>query len=357
MEKIVNREELIKALQMVIPATSKGDSLLSGTDVLVFSEDVIQTYNAHLSISYPIDIGVEGAVKAAELTKIISKMTGENITIKKDEKMTFSSDETELEMALVETSVRDLAAALDLESLEWYSLPKPAGEDEEDEVEPEFLQGLRLCLFSVSKNPSHGTLTGVHVEETDIISTDNFRASFFQMENPMPAFTIPGGSAAELLKIPDLESFSVSNSWVHFQNSEGVIFSAKTFVTEYPSEAVKGLFPQTFPEDHFSIPKGLDKSLERTSLLSYSSDTGQSYVTLYREGEYLVCKGEKEYGSIKDKIQAAPKEWPEGIEISINPQFLKDIMSRSRKFHITDNKLVVFGEGNFYHLMASIQRG
>jgi DNA polymerase III sliding clamp (beta) subunit (PCNA family) len=348
MEKTVDRAELIKALQMVIPGTAKGEALLSGTDTLVFSPDLIQTYNSHLSVSYPINVGVEGAVKAAELTKIVSKMSGSTLNLKSTEQnLTISDDNTDLEMALVDSPVGNLAAALDLESLDW----------DEYKLHKEFIQGITLCLFSVSKNhQSHGTLTGVRVDGNDILSTDNFRASFFRLENPMPAFTIPGGSVTELLKIPNLDQFAISTAWAHFQNQDGVIFSAKIFATEYPSEAVKNLFPQEAPEVSYSVPKGLDKALEQAAILSYSSESGGNYVSIYRERGKLVCKGEKEFGSIKTRIPVTPEEWPEGIAIDINPQFLKDIMTKSRKFYVTDSGLVVFGGDNFYHLMTSIKK-
>jgi DNA polymerase III sliding clamp (beta) subunit (PCNA family) len=341
----IEKSELIKALKMVIPATSKGDSLLSGADVLVFSPNLVQTYNAHLSISYPVDTGMEGAIKAAELTKIVSKMSAEMITLEGGEKsITVTGGGTELTMILVESPVGNLAAALDLESLEWSEIPG------------DLLPGISLCLFSVSANPSHGVFRGIRVEGLDVISTDNYRASFFLLEDPMPAFTIPGESAEELLKIPELESFSVSESWVHFKNSDGVVFSAKTLATEYPVAKVKGIFPNDLPDEPFTVPGGLDAALERAAILSSSSAFGQSYISLYREDGFLVCKGEKEFGLIKDRIPAAPGEWPLGVEMKVNPKFLKDIISKSNKFHITESGIVVFGGGNFHHVMSSIKR-
>ena len=339
----MNRTELLKALKAVLPGVSKGEALLAGADSFVFRQGLIQSYNDVLSVTYPLDVGVEGAVKAAELVRVLEKMSGSEVKLEvKDQILEISDGTTTLSMKLIESSTASLLESLALEDLEW--MPLPTG----------FVKALALCLPSVSRNIDHGALTGIRVEADCLLSTDNFRATWVELAEPMagPGFTIPGAAVADLLKIPGLEQWFATDAWAHFMSADGAVFSSRLIASDFPTGAFKQMFPEP-GQDSYRLPDGLENALGRVGVLAYTQDDGADYVTLSEDKGSLKIKGERQFGSIKEKIKLKPVEWPAGVTINIQPGHLLDIMARTRTFQMVD-KLAYFHGDGFKHIISTI---
>lgn len=337
----MNRLKLLVALRAVVPGVSKGEALLIGADSFVFQDGLIQSYNDHLSITYPMDTGVEGIVKAVEMVKVLEKMSGLTIELEaKENSLEITDGATTLSMRLIKASTPNLLAELALEDLDWQSLPT------------DFVQALFLCLPSFSRNVVHGAMTGIRVEGPDVLSSDNFRATWIVLNEPMASFTIPGIAVANLLKVPNLEQYAATDSWVHFMSGEGAVFSSRLIASEFPTEPLKRMFPGP-GTDSYRLPDGLEKALERAEVLAYTQDDGIDFVTLSSDEDYLTIKGERQYGSIKEKIKIKDGEWPNGVIVNIQPGYLLDIMAKGRTFQMAGNLVYFHGEG-FKHIIATI---
>lgn len=337
----MNREELLHALKIVIPGVSKGESLLTGTDSFIFRNGLIQTYNEHLSVTFPLDIGIEGAVKAAEMARVLEKMQGLEITIELRGKAIFVTDGfTELSMQLLDTAVSTHLTSLALEDLDW------------DELPPDFMKALSLCLPSVSRNPAHDAMMGIRFEGEDVLACDNMRCSWCVVDASLPDFTLPGGAANELKKIPDLTGFSVSGSWVHFQNKDGVVFSSRLFAAEFPSAALRNYFNFDGELIKYQFPAGLEKALERAEIMSFSQENGSPFVTLEEKKGKLVIRGERQYGTLSERIPLET-DWPKGVSLDIDPRHLLHILSLTREFQVSGRNVYFQTEGH-KHVISTI---
>ena len=342
----MNRTDLLKALKAVIPGVAKGDALLVGADTFIFRDRMIQSYNDNLSITYPFDIGLELddkmlAVKAVETVKVLEKMTGLDVQLKvKENSIEITDEVTTLSMRLIEASTTNLLESLKLEELDWQALPT------------NFPKIMSLCLASVSKNVVHGPLVGVHVNGNDALSSDNFRATWAVLSEPMEPFTIPGTAVADLLKLEGLEKYAVTSSWVHFMSKEGAVFSSRLLASEFPAEALKRMFPEE-DGDIYTLPEGLNKALDRAGILTYEQDGGLQFVNLSHKDGWLIVSGERQYGSITDKVKIKKNEWPKGVSINIQPNYLIDIMAKTKSFQVV-GKLVYFKGEDFQHIVATV---
>jgi len=344
----MNRNDLLRALKAVIPGVSKGEALLIGADSFIFRRGLIQSYNDVLSVTFPLDVGIEATVKAAELVKVLEKMSGADIKLEvNDKSLEISDGVTTLSMRLIEAGTMALLESLALEDLEWLPLPK------------DFVKALTLCLPSVSRNVVHGALTGIRIENDCLLSTDNFRATWVELETPMSpsgfpfsGITLPGDAAIDLLKLQNLEQFSFTDAWAHFLSSEGAVFSSRLIASDFPAEPLKQMFPEP-GHGSYQLPDGLEKTLERVRVLAYTQDDGSDYVTMSEDKGNLKIKGERQFGSIKEKIKLKAGEWPDGVIINIQPGHLLDIMSKTRDFQMVD-KLAYFHGPRFKHIISTI---
>jgi len=338
------RADLIKALKLVMPGAGKGETLLSGADSFVFSPGHVQTYNDNLSVSFPIATGIEGAVKAGELVRVLEKMSGIEVTLERDQDsaLLITDGATDLSLKLLDINLADLIQALNLENLRWKKLPT------------DFLEAMELCLPCASSNPAQTVIRGIRVEGISVFSTDNFRASWYLLSATMDDFTIPKDSVADLLKIPDLTKYSVTSSWVHFTNDNGVIFSSRTLGGAYPSDTIRNLFPPEEEGELFTLPEALKSSMDRTQLVTYLRETGLDYVTISKEGNHLIVKGERDFGSIKDRIPIEPDQWPDGVAIHIHPKFLRSALDYSLNCRRHRERFLIMGADKFQHLVGVI---
>jgi len=193
----MNRTDLITALKTVIPGVAKGDVLFTGADSFVFRNGLIQSYNDDISVTYPLDTGINGAVKALELFKVLDKMSGSEVDLTiSDNSLLVTDGVTELSMQLIEYDIEDLLNDLSINELDWKNLP--------------------------------GGLTGIHCHGSDVVSSDNFRAMLVTLDGDLgETFTLPSGAVRELLKLDDLEQYAVTESWGHFMSSGGAVFSTR----------------------------------------------------------------------------------------------------------------------------------
>jgi len=315
-----------------------------GSDFFLFDKNWVRTYNEEISVSYPLKTGIQCSIKATEFLKVLRKMKGEEISLEKEDnclRMSEEGNSTVLEMNILEDKISSFIDSLFLEKVEWKGLPK------------DFINGLEKCMFSISDDVSLGILTGIFIDGKNLISTDNYRASWFKLKKEMGSFIIPLSSVKEIVKLKDLEGYGGNETWIHFKSSNGAVFSSRLLTGDYPSDRIKELFD--FKEaKKYKFPKGLSEMLDKAEILAYENFGSFSFVSLFLEKNNLMIKGEKEFGRIKNKIKTEKESLPDGFKIDISPQFLKSVLKETDEFYHNENMLV-FDRENFKHIIATVK--
>lgn len=347
----VSRKELINAIKIVLPGTSKE---VLGVDCIVFDSNWLRTFNDHLSFYYRIETGASGVVRAKDLYKVLTKMKGEIIRIVAD---THSIALTDSRTTLLLTQLREdevemlktKIASLEINQLNWQPLPKG------------FAEGLPFCLFKEGRDSTLGKLYGVVFVGRNIIATDNYRISRYQMESSISdePFRLSTTDLSKLNK--DFEYVAIKGDWFHLKSKDNLIVSLRTMSTEdYPIDKVMEVFDEMGSGDDseiYKFPEDLEKSIELAMILAGIGEGELNFstqISLWREGGYLLLKGRNNVGEVVDRIPWSEGKLPEGIGIEISPLFLKQVLAITRCFKLSPTqKSVIFVAPNFSHLILA----
>ena len=340
----MKRSELSAALKCIMLGVDKGGKAgLLGGDAVVFSSTMAQSYNGAVAISYPVAVGIDGAVKAAELAKILDKMAGEDVEIARvDNGIMLKCGATKLLMHVVDSGLGELLQELQLEALDWVTLPEG------------FMQALDLAVLTAARNAALGPLNGVFFGDGVMASSDNMRAVVVAapVYQDGPSFILPVGAADVLRAIGGLNSVALSGAWAHFLTDNGTVISARLLGGEFPLGRVREVIAraQAAPS-RFVLPAALRGVLERVGVLAYSDDADHSYIVLKSEGGTLLVKGEQAAGAVEEALPVTLEEFPDGVEFGVCPSFLLDVLDSATVFSYTEN--VVYFKGLTYDYVAA----
>ncbi len=367
--ELMQREELIHAMKAVLPGI---DKIPGAYDVFLFDAEFLRTWNDRISISYPLESNIRCAVKARELFQIVNKMKGDIIKInmrtgklvdgEEDPDHTVSGtlivkdEKTTLKMTtLADASIREHLADLmdDLRDITWQKAPES------------FQNGLNLCSLSVDRDP-HSVINGLALKGNLMLTCDNFRVSRYELEAPLfeDCILIPAKA------LPDLQSYLKENedieigrfgSWLHFRAASGVIFSCCLSGEEYPWMETEDILLGYDREGamEYEFPAELEESLDRAEILAEELGLVK-YIRVYKRGQRLLVKGEREIGEVIDYASPNATTVPDGLHLRISAKFLKDILAITHKFWYNtkgNQSLVLFDTGSFSHLISTRDTG
>lgn len=336
---MIARKDLVNILKSLIPALDSSNPA-KGSDFFIFDGKWLKTGNQTLSISHPLpsDSGIKGAVKAKELYKVLSKMSDDNVEISAtDDNMVRIKDSvTDLQLVISTEEIKNVVSNKSLFKLEWEKIPD------------KMIESIGKCLFSASPDPNTGVWNAIYVGGNDILSTDNNRISWATIKGECTEFLLPVNSAAEVVKT-EPDEYAVGETWVHFKNTKtGIIQSATLVLGDYPKDDLTKLFTRKKFETYY-FPENIMSTIARVSTISFAD----GHISLTAKGGFLYCKGEREFGNIKDKLKITKGSFPEGREIRIHPTFFSQILPKVKQFNISGNVCIFeTDKGRFKHLIA-----
>jgi len=313
----IKTAELLSAIARCMPGVETGKTILQGTDTLAFSEGNVHSYNDTITVSAPFTpINAEdiltGSVKAVTFYKLISKIKDPEFELVVTEdagwKITFGN--TEVEIPVITSSINNHVSSLNLATVEFKEFPD------------DFYEGVKLCQMNNNQTP----LAGIYVSGDTIASTDAARMNKFLMGGEMDEFFINDRVVAELLKLPALHEYAVSESWLHVSLDDGTIFSAKLKdSSNFPMvELNKQFTAHNYDEADIGnkLPTELSEVIDRASVFA-ADIKGSLAVKLEIQQNHLIVSTHCDAGKIKEKIkwETAFATDP-GVEIWVSSSFL-----------------------------------
>lgn len=296
----------------------------------LFSGKNIVTYNDKISIQHPFKTGFNLFVKASDLYNIISKLKAEKIKLDvvKDGKLNIKCNKLNAHLSTIDDEeVRQRIATIDksLKNAKWKSLPT------------NFNDSLLLCSFSASKQESDQTLTCVYINGVDCIASDNRRIAHSVFDKSMDTMFVKASEVRNLITINPIK-YSSSKSWLHFKNAENCIFSIRKIDGDFPD------YMQFFDFDGtiVNLPQELLEGMDITAIVTDKLDPS---ITIKITNGLCNIIGESEAGKVhyRSKIDYNGKE----ISFTINPDFLKEMMSHSSQIVISKERAKLQTDSNF----------
>lgn len=332
----MDRKELINAIKAIKPGLTR-DNIVEQAEFISFNEDEIVSYNNEVSISYPYESGLTGAVKGNELLKILTAMPdGIKITSKKDKLIIAKKDKKNK----ITASLKLLPVQTDI----WPEIP------EDFETLPEnIVKALKFCMFSTAADPAMGALNSIYIENESVLSCDNFRATQYELDGIITApLLIPLKLAKVLVDYPIIK-YAQDDSWLYFEDEQGVIICCKKVEYEYPTEQVRGLFNSD--GESITLPDDFRTTLDRSEILSQIDIENQKIVKLELLNGKMIISSSGDIGQYKEEL--AIKYSGQELTIMVNPVHMKQILTDCSEFLLTESN-INFKTETFNHVIALI---
>jgi len=318
------------------------------THFIFTGEDVI-TYNDRISYHYPFKTDFPFSVPAKEFLSFVSA-SEEDIQLIKTAEGIINVKSGKAKASFNVVVSNDLGEALDKiedsifdQEAEWLPLPK------------DFVNGLALCQFSVGGDELQNTLTNLYVTGCSVISCDGRRASFYEMDEEITSdyFMIKNKAVKEVAKFKPV-AYLLKDNWLHFMDDNQAVLSARNTEGEYPVDDVVGLMEKVKGKK-FNLPADdFIKAINVTSIMSESEVAKEKLIRIIFEDKKITCFGKKAKGESSYEITCdTVLQKDEKMEITLNPDFLKEILSTSSSVEIdTEIKKALFTSGSkFQHIL------
>lgn len=338
--KGISRSALTSALLQVKPGLANKDIVEQSTH-FIFDKGVVWTFNDKITITREVPINAVGAVRAKEFYDLLVKMPDDSLDVSvNDGKMTIKGDGREVEIQIDPEIRMQKPQVANVKSSEWKKLPE------------DFVEAVKFCVFSASKNMARPELTCIYIEEGDCVSTDGFRATCREMKSDVEApFMIPADAALQLSKYNPTSYYLGDRGWLHFMNNEGTLFSCRTITESKYPEAIWDLF--NVEGNKVKLPDGFLSIVDRAQTLVTEDFNLDRTVNIKIASGKIKCIGQGRAGKFSEQHAI---EWSgEPIDIHIHPDFLMAILRHLDTMIVGkgdyEGRVLFQGEG-FEHMIS-----
>lgn len=321
----VDRLKLLEDLEMVKAGLSPRE-FIEQSSCFVFDDGNVMTFNDEVACRKDIGLSVTGAVQATALLAILEKIDDPELLVREngDGELEFRGKRKGFGIT------KDAEIFLPIDRVEtpekWRDLPK------------EFVEAIGLVQHCVSTDESRFLLTCIHLAPEWIESCDNLQIMRVQVHTGLKGSVLVRGTSLAHITSLGMDQVSLTKSWIHFKNQQGLIFSCRRYSEDYPS--LDKLI--AFKGHPIVIPKGLADASDRAAIFAMDKAGDPLMTVTIKEGRIRI-KGEGLSGWYKEEKRVNYEGPP--MEFLIAPELLKHISANYSDAQLTDNKLKVVGGG------------
>jgi len=320
----VNRNELLKALEVVKPGITNKD-IIEQSKSFAFMQGRIVTYNDNISISHPVPgVDFTGAIKAEEFYKLLSKMKTDEIEILvTDSEILVTAGKMKAGLILQSEILLPLDQIEEIGK--WSTLPD------------NFCGMLSFVVSTCSNNMARPILTTIHVAPTLVEASDSYRLKRIRNDGKkLPEFLIPANSAKEVIKFEPTK-ISLGSGWVHFMKDKAIL-SCRIFNDKYPETdkffEVKG--------KEITFPPTLTEIIERAIIFAKRDTAIDEQVTIKVSDKEITITSKSDFGRFEEKTRIKYSDKP--FSFIISPTFFVDILKLSNTCIVNDQVIKFSGE-------------
>lgn len=333
----IEKDNFKRVLNIIKPGLAKKE-ILEQTTHFIFTGEELFTYNDKICVSHPFKTDFACSVIADDLIRILNGMKSKEIEVfydtnqlrieaKKERAGLFTFPEGQISTLVASLGIKDLLKR------RWRFLPN------------DFSRGLSLCIFSASRDITHGILAGILVEGGLVTSTDDLRISRYSLDSKVhDSFIIPVSSAVELVGFSP-KKYLLTDSWIHFQTSNQVVFSSRRLVGDYPD--VSSFFNVEGEEVVF--PDNLLNSIEAVTVMAEGEFDLDRRISVRVSSGSVSCRAERDKGWVEHEVESTYNG--KTLIFEINPIFLRQILEKSTKMILSEEKSLFLSD-KFQHVMA-----
>lgn len=328
--------DLLADLQLVAPGLARKELIEQATSFM-FTPGKVCTYNDEVSISKDVEgVDLEGAVRAEELIKLLSKL-GEaeiELTIKQVEE----AGELLITTKRARAGMRiEHEIQLPIESVgkpkQWHDVPK------------DLFEAISFCLFATSMDQTRPILACVHIKDNYVEACDNYRGIRCKLKSRMPSdvddLLIPN-TVAKDLGAYHVKKAGHTKEWTHFLCKGGVHFAYRRMAEEFPN--IKPLL--NVKGTKLSFPKITPQMIEKASIFSKRAIDSDEFVEVAVKDNRMMIHGYGEMGWYKEQSLCNYSGKP--FRFLIQPRFLVEMLGHTNEAVVSDRRIKMQGERFIY---------
>lgn len=321
----INRETFLSDLEMVKAGLSPRE-FIEQSSCFVFQDGQVMTFNDEVSCRKEVGLSFTGAIQAASLLAILEKMDDPDLMVEENDR-----GELEFKGKRKRFGVtKDAEIFLPVDKVEtpgkWRELPK------------EFTEAVGLVQHCVSRDESKFTLTCIHLHADYIEACDNLQIMRCQLKTGLKDSVLVRGTSLGHIVSLGMDKISLTSSWIHFKNQQGLIFSCRRYSEGYPS--LERML--SFKGNRIVIPKGLAEASDRAAIFAMDKAGDPLVSVTIREGRIRIV-GEGLSGWFREFKKVTYDGPP--MEFLIAPELLKHISEKYDDAQLTEGRLKVIGGG------------
>lgn len=319
----INRKKLLEDLEMALPGVVTGQVSYNGSDCFYFKNGIVSSFSGYVAVHVTLqeDPGITGTLPAVDLCKILKKIPSESVSLSvhKDsciiEYTNNSGGKGKVTMAMKATDTVFIYMEEKLNMKEEISSPLP--------------DNFTNLLRNLYINDTGKGYAGIVISDGIMWSINGTVICRGEVAQNMPDMYIGVNELKVILKIPQIDNYSVSSEFLRLQAGK-IMYSIKLRdVSSCRMEIFTNTWGRSSSEDVFELPdsKHVLPLIERAVVFaSKYNDTKKPYFILKVENNSLTISSDKSSGNFSETVDY---DSPVDFEVKISEDLLYKVFNRS----------------------------
>lgn len=344
----ISRTSFLAQLESVAAGLSNFD-IIAQSACFIFKDGFITTFNDEIACRVPTEIPITGAVRSAQLIKLLKHTTEPALKIEARENELLITAGSQQSGILMQPKI--------LMPLNQLEVPKRW-----NAVDDDFSEALRNATKVAGTDVSKFTLCHVHIDQHHIEACDNFHAIRYKLKTGVKESVLIRKTSAQAIAKHTVKAVSVSKDWVHFKLDADLVISCRrqthpefaTYIKLGRSLKGKG--------DPITFPKQLIRAIERAQVFSsVERDRNFTHVTLQSGSVKIRGEAIQSRHRAEDTILGWHEETfkctynGDDVKFLTTPDLFANLIKKYEECEIVDNRLIFRGE-NFQYIISLEER-
>lgn len=318
----INREEFLKQLESVLPGLSTKE-IMEQSSCFIFQDKMVSTFNDEIACSMESVLNIEGAVTAMPLISILRKLKKDEIEVSVAEGQLLLRANQERVGINMEQDIVLPIGGVDKPG-KWKKLPD------------DFADAIAIVQSCAGTDQTKFVLTCVSITSNWMEASNDHQVARFRIKTKVDKPLLMRKESLKHIVSLDMIEFSETKHWVHFRNSDGLIFSCRHWVDEFPSDDVSQVLKMT--GEPLTLPKGLREAVEKAEIFSSENAEGDNVIVTLKKGKCKITgKGASGW------FTAIKKSKYKGVSLqfTIPPKVLVELVQQCNECEVTEHRLKV----------------
>lgn len=335
----VNRSEFLQALEAVRPGLSP-KPLVEHSNSFCFRGGRVEAFNDEVACRFRTKLPKEivGVVASKSLLAYLNKIPDEVIDIKVNE-------ETKSFTILGRGKKTDFLVAFE-KTFEIDKVERPYKENWV-ELSPRFGDAIGMVAECAKKDASDSVLTCVHIHPDFVEASDETQWCRVRLRTKTKEpFLVKKDAIRHIVNL-DMTEMAQTDSWIHFRNPAGLVFSCRRKASKFPD--VSHLLEPIPKAKRMTLPKELAEDAGAVNVAASEDKDANAIVVELEPGKFCIT-------GLGVTIKA--KHWKKcdysgkPLAFMIQPDMLVQITKREKTCLIGRNRMKM--KGDFWNYLVDL---